>query len=153
MTPQKMASLKIIPFRPKDQDSVRRLIEKGLSEHWGFLDSTKNPDLNDIAYTYCDDIFLVAWLEDQIIGTGALLRRSKQVGQIVRMSVANHVRRQGIGREILKVLVSGAKDLNYNEIILETTQSWQGAIHFYEDCGFRLTHYKNGNAFFSLPLD
>jgi hypothetical protein len=62
-------------FRPEDQTAVKNLILAGLKEHWGTLDPTLNPDLNDIAQTYANATFLVAWEGDRIIGTGALVPR------------------------------------------------------------------------------
>jgi hypothetical protein len=45
--------LTIVPLRPQDQADVKRLILAGLTEHWGQLDPTKNPDLNNIGSHVC----------------------------------------------------------------------------------------------------
>jgi len=153
MTSQKNPPFRIVPFRPENQGFVKKLISEGLREHWGVLDPTKNPDLNDIANSYKDGVFLVAWLGDEIIATGALVQHSERVGQIVRMSVAAHARRQGIGLKILETLVQAAKNRGFKEVVLETTQSWRGVIHFYSSFGFQITHYENGDAYFVLSLD
>ena len=42
----------IRPFQLKDQDAAKALILSGMKEHWGFIDPTKNPDLDDIATYY-----------------------------------------------------------------------------------------------------
>ena len=152
-TSQKSSLLRIVPFRPENQDFTKKLINPGLSEHWGFLDQSRNPDLNDIANAYKDGVFLIAWLGDEIIGTGALIQHSELVAQIVRMSVAAHARRQGIGCKILETLVQAAKDRGFKKVVLETTQSWLGVIHFYTSFGFQITHYENGDAYFFLLLD
>lgn len=94
--------LTIVPFRPENHADVKRLILAGLTEHWGQLDPTKNPDLNDIGATYAHATFLVAWLHGTIVGTGALLPRSAHIAEIVRMSVAASMRRNGIGRRLLR---------------------------------------------------
>jgi hypothetical protein len=73
-------SIVIKPFQPEDQEEVKQLVLAGLVEHWGSLDPTRNPDLNDIAQTYAQDIFLVAWEGDKIIGTGALVAVWELVG-------------------------------------------------------------------------
>jgi hypothetical protein len=54
--------LTIVPLRPQDQADVKRLILAGLTEYWGQLDATKNPDLNNIGATFAQATFLVAWL-------------------------------------------------------------------------------------------
>ena len=38
----------ILPFQPENQAEVKNLILAGLAEHWGMIDPSKNPDLNDI---------------------------------------------------------------------------------------------------------
>ena len=145
--------LKIIPFYPADQAPVKTLILEGFVEHWGFLDENKNPDLADIAQNYADGIFLVAWLDDEIVGTGAFLPRSAKQVEIVRMSVKKELRRQGIGRNILSELCQRAKQVGYGEVILETTASWQGVIDFYLRFGFEITHYQDGDVYFKLKLE
>ncbi len=144
--------LTIVPFRPENQIEVKRLILAGLTEHWGQLDPTKNPDLNDIGATYAHATFLVAWWHGTIVGTGALLPRSAQIAEIVRMSVAAHMRRHGIGRRMLQHLVAHAKAQGYRQIILETTATWHDVIAFYQEQGFQITHYHDGNVYFVLDL-
>jgi GNAT superfamily N-acetyltransferase len=112
--------LTIVPFRPENQTEVKRLILSGLTEHWGQLDPTQNPDLNDIGATYAQATFLVAWWHGTIVGTGALLPRSAQIAEIVRMSVAASMRRHGIGRRLLQHLMAHAKAQGYRRMILET---------------------------------
>src|SRR5215203_5667644 len=42
----------IRPFVPADQAQAREIILAGLGEHWGFIDDTLNPDLDDILAAY-----------------------------------------------------------------------------------------------------
>ena len=121
-------------------------------EHWGFLDESKNPDLEDIAKSYADGVFLVAWLDDEIVGTGAYISHSEEQVEIVRMSVKKELRRQGIGRNILSELCQRAKQAGYSEAVLETTTTWQEVIDFYLSFGFEITHYQDGDVYFKLRL-
>ena len=43
-----------------NEDAVRSLILDGLQEHWGSVDPTLNPDLDDLAATYAAGRVLVA---------------------------------------------------------------------------------------------
>jgi putative acetyltransferase len=140
-------------FRPEDQAAVKSLILAGLVEHWGRLDASKNPDLDDIASYYTSGTFLVARQAGQVIGTGALLPRSENTGQIVRMSVAASQRRRGTGRLILENLLDCARRAGMREVILETTAAWTGVIEFYKNAGFELTHYQGGDAYLRLGLE
>jgi GNAT superfamily N-acetyltransferase len=144
--------IEILPFHPANQDAVQDLILAGLVEHWGFLDETKNPDLKNIAESYKNGTFLVAWLEGEIVGTGAFVPQSDETVEVVRMSVARHVRRQGIGRKVLSELCRQAHQQGYQRVILETTDTWQNTISFYKAFGFKITHYTGGDVFFAFDL-
>ena len=142
----------ILPFQPEDQSEVKKLILAGLKEHWGVLDPTKNPDLNDISLTYAEAIFLVARQNDKIIGTGALVPKPDGTAEIVRMSVAANLRRKGIGRKILQKLSEQAKRNGYKRLVLETTETWYEVIEFYKQLGFQITHYLDGDVYFVLDI-
>jgi ribosomal protein S18 acetylase RimI-like enzyme len=144
--------IEILPFHPEDQEPVQALILAGLEEYWGHLDETKNPDLKNIAASYHKGIFLVAWLDNEIAGTGAFIPRSAESVEVVRMSVVKHLRRQGIGRKLLCELCSRAYQRGYRQVILETTATWQKAIAFYRAFGFQITHYLDGDVYFALDL-
>ena len=149
----KKSAVEIRPFHPNDQEPVRELILAGLEEYWGRLDQSKNPDLHDIADSYRDGIFLVACLDGQIVCTGALLPRSVETAEIVRMSVARHLRRQGIGRQMLAELCSRAYQRGFRQVILETTATWKNAIAFYQAFGFQISHYADGDVYFVIHTD
>ena len=145
--------IEIKPFQHQDQPAAKALILDGLVDHWGFLDESKNPDLNDIATSYTEGIFLVAWMDGEIIGTGAFKPRSARQVEIVRMSVKKDLRRQGIGRRILDELLRRAKESGYKEVILETTETWQDVIDFYLIYGFEITHHLDGDVYFRKSLN
>lgn len=142
----------ILPFQPEYQAEVKNLILAGLAEHWGQLDPTKNPDLNDIGLSYANAVFLVARQNNRIVGTGALVPRSNDTAEIVRMSVTADMRRKGIGRMILQRLCEQAKLSGYRRLVLETTETWHEVIEFYKQFGFRVTHHFDGDVYFSLEI-
>jgi putative acetyltransferase len=144
--------ISILPFQPEDQGEVKRLILAGLAEHWGTLDLNKNPDLNDISRNYAKAVFLVARLNDQIVGTGALIPKSDDTAEVVRMSVVTNMRRKGIGRKILQRLYDHAKTNGYKRLVLETTGTWHEVIEFYKRFGFQITHYLDGDVYFALDV-
>ena len=142
----------VLPFQPENQAEVKNLILAGLAEHWGTIDPSKNPDLNDICSTYANTIFLVAWLQNRIIGSGALIPKSDNTAEVVRMSVAADMRRQGIASQILQKLCDHARSNGYQHIVLETTETWHEVIEFYKRFGFQITHSLNGDVYFALDL-
>ena len=142
----------ILPFQPEHQADAKALILAGLEDHWGTLDLSMNPDLNDIAATYANAYFLVARNNKNIIGTGALIPHANGTAEIVRMSVNKGLRRQGIGRRILSELCKYAKLNGYKQIILETTETWHDVIEFYKSFGFQIIYYQDGDVYFSFDL-
>lgn len=129
----------IRPLQPVDQAEARALILSGLVEHWGWLDETKNPDLEDIAASFASGFFLVVRQEGRLVATGGLLPTpDPQTWQIVRMSVAADLRRAGLGRQILETLEHEARQRGARRLILETTAAWQEVKAFYLRCGYRM---------------
>ena len=149
-------SILIRPFRPTDQTQTRKLILAGLKEHWGVLDPAFNHDLKDITHNYAEAVFLVA--EDtkaqRIVGSGALVPHATEIGvaEIVRMSVDKALRRSGLGTRLLQALIDQARDLGLQRVILETTETWQEVIAFYQRFGFQITHHKDGDMYFAFEL-
>ncbi len=152
LSPRGPVHIVISPFQPENQAEVKQLVLAGLAEHWGEIDPDKNPDLNDIGSTYANATFLVAWLDDHIVGTGALVPRSAEVAEIVRMSVRADVRRNGIGGLILRQLFERARVDGYCRVVLETTATWHRVIEFYRRSGFHITHERDGDVYFVAQL-
>ena len=128
----------IRPFIPNDQDRAESLILDGLAEHFNVIDPTLNPDLNNIGESYLrqGSLFIVAELDDDLVGTGALVAETEDTGRIVRVSIASSHRRMGIGRLITNYLVKAAYHFHFSQIVVETNDDWYDAIRLYQQCGF-----------------
>lgn len=133
----------IRPFTPRDQHAARRLVLDGLGEHFGSIDETRNPDLDDIWTHYIaqGDLFVVVEAGVALIGTGAMRAEAghlgDQRGRIVRVSVAPVYRRYGIGRTIVAHLVQVACQRGLSRLLVETNHDWVAAIGLYQRCGFQ----------------
>jgi ribosomal protein S18 acetylase RimI-like enzyme len=127
------------PFRTEDQQEAHELILAGLGDHFPVIDQSLNPDLDDIngAYIASGHLFMVAVLDGLIVGTGALLNLENHVGRMVRVSVDEGHRRQGIGRALVNYLVTIAKKRRFTRILVETNHDWEEAIALYRSCGFQ----------------
>ena len=147
-----LQNITIMPFKTAYQAEVKNLILAGLVEHWGTLDPSKNPDLDDISASYANGLFLVVLLNEKVIGTGAMIPKDNYTAEIVRMSVAAPMRRKGIGKAILTQLCAHARSIGCRRVILETTDSWHEVIAFYKRYGFQITHYLDGDVYFVLNL-
>lgn len=103
------SALTIRLFQPADQAATRQLILTGLGEHFGVIDSSRNPDLDDItaAYVLPGHYFAVALVGDRLVGSGALVGEpfgAEPTGRLVRMSVDREHRRQGVGKALVEHL-------------------------------------------------
>lgn len=147
--------LQIRPFKPGDQYLVRKLILAGLGEHFGWIDETRNPDLDDITTHYIErgHTFLVAENNAEIVGTGALIAENENTGRLVRMSVSRTHRRQGIGRALVTHLLDVARQKGFGLVRVSTEPDWQDAIGLYKHCGFIEYKHDEVGAYFSLVFE
>jgi len=125
-------------FEVDDQEQARWLILEGLGEHFGYLDVTLNPDLDDILHNYIipGHIFVVAYMGRELVGTGALILHGEGISEMVRISTRKTYRRRGIGQAIVTSLVNVARQRGDRRIIAKTNASWHDAIHLYKRLGF-----------------
>ena len=133
-----MPNITIRPFEAHDQQAARALILDGLGGHFGFIDESRNPDLDDIMAHYVEpgNVFVVAHIDGRLVGTGALIAEGEHTGRIVRMSVRRDARRKGIGKMLVAHLLKLARERCYTRIVVETNNDWDDAIALYRRCGF-----------------
>lgn len=130
--------LLVKPFEPGEQEAVRRLILEGLGGHFGFIDETLNPDLTDIMKSYIipGNVFLVAYLGSELVGTGALVLEKEHIGRVVRVSTSHLHRRKGIATTIMQHLLGIARQRGYRRVVISTNNGWEDAIGLYKYLGF-----------------
>ena len=136
--------VEVRPFVARDQRAVRDLVLAGLAEHWGELDPTLNPDLDDVASAYREALVLVGHLDGRVVACGALVPLADGRAEIRRMAVAADARRCGIGRLMIDHLRDAAAALGHRRLVLETTADWHPAVACYLASGFEITHRARG---------
>ena len=139
-----------------------------LNERYADLDEADDPDDDDYLAEVTPAMvraplgtFLVAWLDGQPAGCGALkpLDTDLAVGEIKRMYTAPSARRRGVSRTLLVRLEDAADRLGYRRIQLETGLAQPEAMALYESHGwYRITpygHYKDSpqSVCFAKDLD
>jgi GNAT superfamily N-acetyltransferase len=132
------SELCIRSFEVGDQEQARWLILEGLGEHFGYIDETLNPDLDDILHTYlrAGHVFVVAYKGRELVGTGALLSHGAGISELVRISTRKDYRRRGIGQTIVTYLVNVARLRGDRRIIVKTNAFWHDAINLYKRLDF-----------------
>ena len=139
-------------FEAADQAAARAVILEGLGEHFGFIDETLNPDLDDIATSYANGVFLVAVIDGGIAGTGAMMPQPDGTALVARMSTLAKHRRRGVARQILSALIEQARERGCTRIVLGTNAEWGDAIAFYAATGLTEMRRTAGAVLFELTL-
>jgi GNAT superfamily N-acetyltransferase len=80
--------------------------------------------------------FLVAFVDDDPVGCGAVRRISPTTFEIKRMFVVPSARGRGVGRRILDELQSIARQLGAARLVLETGVRQPEALALYTGAGF-----------------
>lgn len=85
-------------------------------------------------------VFLVAWLDGEPVGSGALRRLGTgddpRVGEVKRMWTEPHARRRGVSRAVLARLEHEARAFGYRRLQLETGDRQPEALALYESAGW-----------------
>jgi ribosomal protein S18 acetylase RimI-like enzyme len=125
-------------FEVDDQEPERQHILEGLGEHFGYIDETLNPDLDDVLHNYLrvGYVFVVACIGRELVGTGALLSHGEGISELVRISTRKDYRRRGIGQTVVTHLVNVARQRGDRRIIVKTNASWHDAINLYKRLDF-----------------
>jgi N-acetylglutamate synthase-like GNAT family acetyltransferase len=109
-----------------------------LREHFGFIDHSLNPDLHDIQRTFiaAGDTFFVAEHSGEVIGTVGLLFEPGRA-RIVRMSVLQCHRKNGIASALLAKCIEATRSRGLGELVAYTEPHWTDAVGFYSARGFK----------------
>jgi GNAT superfamily N-acetyltransferase len=81
-------------------------------------------------------IFVIATIENEPIGCGAIRRIDDYTAEVKRMYARKN--KYGVGTCILNYLENKAKDYGYTTLICETRKINQGAVAFYLKNGFHI---------------
>jgi len=81
-------------------------------------------------------VFLVAYVDGEPTGCGAIRRLSLTTGEVKRMYVAPAGRKKGVGSRLLADLESWALQAGLSRLVLETGTLQQDAIRLYRKAGF-----------------
>lgn len=81
---------------------------------------------------------IVAYIDGNAVGCGAIKEFGKETMEIKRMFVHHGFRRQGIAKKILEQLEIWANELKYETCILETGNKQKEALSLYQNLGYEV---------------
>ena len=145
-----MEEIKIRPFQENDSKQVIELNNSLKRSNKG--DGPWNEDIRDVKRYYQDDKgeFLIAEINNKVIGMGGLKRIDNKTAEIKRMRISKDHQRKGIGSMLLKELEVIAKNKEYKRIILDTSLKQVSAQKLYEKKGYKKYKRKKLDGFDSI---
>ncbi|PZX92965.1 GNAT family N-acetyltransferase [Flavobacterium aquariorum] len=121
-----MLEIKISNPNDSSASSITEELSQNLYERFGSdgKNSFTDWDCNNPKY-----VFVIAELNTEIVGCGAIRPLSEKRGEVKRMFAKYP--RKNIGQSILSFLETKAKELEYEELVLETRVKNEEACSFY----------------------
>ena len=154
-----MDKLKIVPFNADYKSAFEQLnrewIEKYFIMEEEDLKTLQNPE--SYVMERGGEIFF-ALLDGDVVGTAAMIQKSKGVFELAKMAVTKNLQGLGIGKKLLERCIDYSKDREATEIFLITNDSLKPALSLYLSCGFVLNEqnddnrYERGNTKMNLIL-
>ena len=125
--------ISILPIDPSDE-KVQAIIDE-LSAHLLFrFGSDGKNSFTGWQADNPDFVFVIAKINNEIVGCGAIRPLDKNTGEVKRMY--SKLPRKKIGQTILASLEEKAKTIGYTHLVLETRVNNNEAVQFYQKQGY-----------------
>lgn len=85
-----------------------------------------------------------ARLDNEIVGTASLLKKSDTVYELGKMAVTENARGYGIGAKLMEHCLDAARQIPAKTLILYSNTRLKPAIHLYRKYGFTETELEEG---------
>ncbi|WP_337967280.1 GNAT family N-acetyltransferase [uncultured Flavobacterium sp.] len=125
-----MAQIPSIKTANPSDEKVAAIIEELSINLYLRFGSDGNNSFTDWQYNNPKFVFVIAELEDEVIGCGAIRPINDTIGEVKRMY--SKFPGKKIGQTILAFLEEKAKTIGYTDLILETRVKNLEAIQFYQ---------------------
>ena len=143
-----MSNLNIVPYNSDYKSSFEYLNREWIEEYFVMeeedLKTLQNPESYVIEGG--GEIFF-AVLNDDVVGTAAMIQTSKGIYELAKMAVAKNLQGLGIGKKLLKHCIDYSKEREATEIFLITNDSLKPALNLYLSCGFVLNEQNDDNRY------
>lgn len=143
-----------VDFEPPTGDVARQCLEsyfRELAERFeGGYDAARDASAPDADMAPPAGRFIVARLDGEPVGCGALKRVDERVGEIKRVWVAKPVRGLGVARRMLWKLEAAALEMGLATLRLDTNKTLTEAHALYRKEGYREVERFNDNPYAHL---
>ena len=132
-------NIQIREFQPEDEIVFRTLNEAWITAYFK-LEDEDIPTLGNPQHHILDAgghiYFAMHPQTCEVLGCCALLAMEKGCFEVAKMAVAERLRGQGIGRQLLRGTIAEARNMGARRLYLVTHHSLKNAIALYESEGF-----------------
>jgi DNA-binding MarR family transcriptional regulator/GNAT superfamily N-acetyltransferase len=152
-TVERLLTAQLVEITPEDptSEAARSCLRSYFAELDGRFDNGFDPELSIRAGA--EDLvppaglLLLAWLDGEPVGCGALKFHGREAAEIKRMWVSPSVRGLALGRRILQELERDAAEAGATAVRLETNHRLTEAIQLYRSAGYREVSAFNDEAY------
>ena len=137
-TSKRDEEVQIVEYQPKHQPDFKRLNEEWIT-HWFKMEEADYKSL-DRPQEYILDAgghILIALLNEEPVGTCALLKMDDETYELAKMSVSAQARGKGIGLLLGWAIIDKARSLGAKRLYLESNTILKPAISLYRKLGFQ----------------
>ena len=144
-----MAEVEIRAERPEEEPGRTLLaaFEREIASRDPGWDATQKPTARPEEIGPPLGRFLVAYVDGEPAGCGALKRLDERAAEIKRVYVAPAARGGGIARRLLVALEDAAKELGYVRVRLDTGARQPDAVALFRSSGYEEIEAYNENVF------
>jgi len=138
-------NIEIIEYSDEYSEPIKKLNYEWLEEYFrveeGDIVSLSNPKKYIIEK---GGFIYYSKLNDEIVGTASLLRKSETIYELGKMAVSAKAQGHGIGTILLEHCLNVAKQKQIPTLILYSNTILQSAIHLYRKYGFEEIELESG---------
>ena len=117
-------------------EKVLAIIEELSANLYLRFGSDGKNSFTDWQYNNSKFVFVIAEINNEIVGCGAIRPIDENIGEVKRMY--SKFPRKGIGQTILSFLENKARAIGYSDLVLETRVKNQEATQFYQKQGYKI---------------
>lgn len=138
LRPRLLAAIEILEYRPAYKKYFRSLNYEWLKKFFSVeqADEKLLSDPKGQIINKGGDV-LFARLQDQIVGTAALLHHEENIYELAKMAVTEQARRRFVGTKLTLEILERAKAIGAGQLYLETHPKLKPAQRLYESLGFK----------------
>jgi putative acetyltransferase len=145
--------MQIRPIEPGDNEALAKVIRTALAEFGANKPGTVYFDpTTDALYELFrtpGSFYYVATIDEVIVGGCGIFPTEnlpKGTCELVKLYLAKEARGTGLGKQLMEISLSWAKENGYTQVYLESMPELAKAVSIYEKVGFKALDHPLGNS-------